>query len=111
MPANRRTFIKRSGSIASGIWLASLEQYIPAPPKFMENNTFKLIVLATNWGFNGSVDEYCSKVQKEGYDGIEIWWPVEKSAQDELFVCLKKYSMQVGFLCGAHQEKYDEHFP
>jgi hypothetical protein len=28
------------------------------------NNGFKLKVLATNWGFNGTVDEYCAKVKK-----------------------------------------------
>lgn len=111
MPHSRRTFIKQSGAIASGIWMASLEQYIPERPRFAENANFKLIILATNWGFNGTIDEYCSKVQKEGYDGIEIWWPLEKNAQDELFNSLKKYNLQVGFLCGAQQKNYDEHFP
>ena len=49
------------------------------------NKNFELKILATNWGFNGTIDEYCAKVKKEGYDGIEIWWPAEKKDQDELF--------------------------
>jgi sugar phosphate isomerase/epimerase len=74
----------------------------------MDNN-FKLKVLATNWGFNGTIDEYCAKVKKEGYDGIEIWWPTEKKDQDELFNALKKYGLEVGFLTGAYQSVFKEH--
>ena len=110
MSQSRRTFIKQSGSLASGIWMSSLESYLPEKPLFRENANFKLLVLATNWGFNGSLDEYCAKVQKEGYDGIEIWWPLEKAAQNELFTTLKKYNLQVGFLCGAYQKNYNDHF-
>ena len=36
------------------------------------NSNFKLKILATNWGYTGTVDEYCAKVKKDGYDGIEI---------------------------------------
>jgi sugar phosphate isomerase/epimerase len=74
----------------------------------MDTN-FKLKLLATNWGFNGTVDEYCAKVKKEGYDGIEIWWPTEKKDQDELFNALKKYGLEVGFLTGAYQSVFKEH--
>lgn len=74
------------------------------------NNGFQLLVLATNWGFEGSLDQYLSKVKAEGYDGIEIWWPLEKEGQDELFSLLEKYSLRVGFLCAAFQKNYQEHF-
>ena len=57
------------------------------------NKNFELKFLATNWGFNGAIDEYCAKVKKEGYDGIEIWWPMEKKEQDELFDGIKKISI------------------
>jgi sugar phosphate isomerase/epimerase len=73
------------------------------------NKNFELKILATNWGFAGTLDAYCSKVKKEGYDGIEIWWPMEKAGQDELFSALKKYDLEVGFLCGAYQNNYAEH--
>ncbi|MEO7961025.1 MAG: sugar phosphate isomerase/epimerase [Ginsengibacter sp.] len=67
----------------------------------MEKNNFQLKILATNWGFEGTLDEYCAKVKKEGYDGIEIWWPSgEVKAREELFSTLKKYELEVGFLCG-----------
>lgn len=73
------------------------------------NKDFELKIFATNWGFTGTLDEYCSKVKKEGYNGIEIWWPDNQKKQDELFGCLKKYQFDVGFLCGGSQIFFQEH--
>ena len=75
--------------------LASLASF--AKPQLIKNmNTgFQLKILATNWGFNGSIDEYCAKVKKEGYDGIEIWWPIEKKDQDAMFTALKSNQLEV----------------
>ena len=75
----------------------------------MDKN-FELKILATNWGFNGTIDDYCSRVKRDGYDGIEIWWPTERKAQDELFGALKKNQLEVGFLTGGSQSSYNEHF-
>ena len=74
------------------------------------NKDFELKILATNWGFNGSMDEFCAKAAKEGYDGIEVWWPSDKKAQDELFIALKNHRLELGFLCGAWQNNPKEHF-
>lgn len=71
------------------------------------NNNFELKVLATNWGFTGTIDEFCNKAKKEGYDGIEVLWPTEKKEQDALFAALKKYELEVGILCAG----FDRHFP
>ena len=73
------------------------------------NQNFELKILATNWGFHGTTDEYLLKVKTEGYDGIEIWWPMEKASQDELFAGLKKYKLEVGFLCAGSQSNWQEH--
>jgi len=70
---------------------------------------FELKILATNWGFGGTIDEYCSKVKHDGYDGIEIWWPTEKKDQDQLFASLKKNNLEVGFLTAGYQSNYEEH--
>lgn len=70
---------------------------------------FELKFLATNWGLEDSLDVYLDKAKKAGYDGIEIWWPMEIAGQDELFSALKKYGLEVGFLCGAQQNNYNEH--
>jgi sugar phosphate isomerase/epimerase len=73
------------------------------------NKAFDLKVLGTNWGFHGPLDEFCAKVKKEGYDGIEMWWPGEKKGQDELFAALKKHGLEIGFLVGGHQSNFQEH--
>ena len=69
--------------------LSSLDSF--ASPQLITNRNanFQLKLLATSWGFDGTTDEYCAKVKKEGYDGIETWWPMKKEDQDELFAALK----------------------
>ncbi|MEP7258107.1 MAG: TIM barrel protein [Flavitalea sp.] len=66
------------------------------------SNKFELVVLATNWGFSGTIDEFCQAAKKEGYDGIEMWWPLEKKHQEELFAALKKHQLEVGLLCAGN---------
>ena len=90
--------------------LASLESF--AKPQSITNmkEGFQLKILATNWGFDGTMDEYCAKAKKDGYDGIENWWPNEKKDQDDLFAALKKYDLEIGFLVGGQESNYPEHF-
>jgi sugar phosphate isomerase/epimerase len=108
---DRRNFLQSAGSATTAALLSSLGAIASSNlPKFTMNNNFKLKLLATNWGFAGSLDEYCTKVKKEGYDGIEIWWPLEKKDQDELFGCLKNHSLEVGFLCAGSDSNYQKHF-
>jgi sugar phosphate isomerase/epimerase len=89
--------------------LSSLDAFATPPTYKNVTSDFKLKLLATNWGFNGTLDEYCTKVKDEGYDGIEIWWPMEKPAQDELFGTLKKHQLQVGFLTAGHESNFKDH--
>ena len=111
MNQNRRKFIETTASATAALMLASIPTFADAKQsKETMNNNFELKLLATNWGFEGTIDAYCDKVKKAGYDGIEIWWPMEKAGQDELFAALKKYNLEVGFLCAGHQTDYTEHF-
>lgn len=75
----------------------------------MSNSNLQLKVLATNWGFEGTPKEYISKVKKEGYDGIEIWWPMDDKELNELVSLLNDNGLEVGFLCGAQDVNYKEH--
>lgn len=110
MKQSRRKFIGTTTSAATALLLSSITSLAKTNPveKIVSKN-FELKILATNWGFQGNLDAYCSKVKKEGYDGIEIWWPLEKAGQDEVFAALKKYDLEVGFLCGAQQSNYADH--
>lgn len=109
MKQDRREFIKNTATASAALCLPSLESFSLIPP-FPMNKNYQLTIMATNWGFEGSMDEFCAKVKKEGYDGVELWWPTDnKKAQDELFAALKKYGLEVGFLCGGSQEDPQGH--
>jgi len=107
---NRRNFLQTVGTAATAVQLSPTAAASSILPNINMNNNFKLKLLATNWGFNGTLDEYCAKVKKDGYDGIEIWWPLEKKDQDELFSLLKKHELEVGFLCAGSDSNYKKHF-
>ncbi len=75
----------------------------------MNAGNFQLKILGTSWGFTGTVDAFCEKAKKEGYDGIEMWWPTTKEGQDELFAALKKHQLDIGFLTAGYQSNYKQH--
>jgi sugar phosphate isomerase/epimerase len=76
----------------------------------MSNSKLQLKVLATNWGFEGTLRDYISRVKNEGYDGIEIWWPMDERELTELAGLLNENKLEAGFLCGAQDINYTEHF-
>lgn len=73
-------------------------------------DTFDLKILATNWGFTGTIEELCQKVKQEGYDGLEMPWLLTPSEQTALFAALKEYQLEVGFLCLGFDSDYHKHF-
>ncbi len=79
--------------------LLSFEKLAQAQPFTMNKSDLK--ILATNWGFPGTLAQYIKKVKEEGYDGIEMWWPDDKKTQDELKDLLQQHQLQVGFLYGS----------
>jgi sugar phosphate isomerase/epimerase len=108
MHIGRRNFL----SLTSGLAAAALTPF----DKLMAEQTvripasFTLQVMATNWGFPGSIDVFCEKAKQAGYDGIEVWWPSDREAQQALFGALKRYSLQVGFLAGGSDKDPVKHF-
>ncbi len=108
MPHSRRRFLQTTATATTAILFSSLETFA-APMPSTTNKDFELKIMATSWGFPGSTDAFCAKAKAEGYDGIEMWWPMETKAQDELFAALKAHNLEVGFLVGASQLDYKEH--
>ena len=108
MPLNRRKFITTTAAVG-GAMLAPFTQNNMDNPSFSIPKDFTLKIMGTNWGFSGSTDEFCAKAKKEGYDGIEMWWPGDKQQQDELFAALKKHHLDIGFLCGAGESNFEKH--
>ncbi|MFM7839556.1 MAG: sugar phosphate isomerase/epimerase family protein [Chitinophagaceae bacterium] len=106
----RRKFIQSSTVLSAGLSLSSLEHLMAAPVLRSEAQSgYGLKLLATNWGFSGTMDQFCEKVKTEGYDGIEVWWPLTTARQNELFAALKKYNLEVGFLCGGSESDWKPH--
>jgi len=106
MPHNRRHFLKAA---TAGLLVPMEELFtdfaIPVPSKAGYSLTF----MATDWGFHGSVEAFCSAAKEEGYDGIEVWWPGNIKAQEALFSAIKQYQLQVGFLCGGGGADVTQH--
>ena len=103
---NRKEFLQ---SGAYTMLMASVARYSFTTNSDKMKNDFQLKIFATNWGYEGTLDAYCNKAKKEGYNGIEIWWPTEKKDQDELFAVLKQYDLEVGFLTAGHESAYKQH--
>jgi len=111
MKQDRREFIKTSAAGSAALLFSSMESFANKPLPMPETNkNYALKILATSWGFEGTMDAFCAKVKKEGYDGVELWWPTDnKKAQDDIFAALKKYDLEIGFLCGGSQSNPQEH--
>ena len=111
MNHSRRNFIAGTTSATAALMLSSLDLISQQQkPLFHMDTNFELVILATNWGLPGTLDEYCAKAKQEGYQGIELWWPMQKKEQDELFTALKKHQLEVGFLCAGSDGHYQKHF-
>ena len=62
----------------------------------------KTLFFQTDWGYNGSVEDFIEKAKISGYDGIEIWLPAESKKQKLISKALKEFDMEVIFLCGTN---------
>jgi len=110
MALTRRKFFHLATAAGSAYFLSSLDRvahaYQPVQPA---NKNFDLKIMGTNWGFQGSIDAFCKKAKEAGYDGIEMWWPMNEKAQEELFAATKKHHLDIGLLVGGSQANWQEH--
>ena len=70
---------------------------------------FELLILATNWGFDGSWDEFCSRIKRDGYDGTEVWYPVDEKQRNEFLAAVEKHKLKFAFLFGGSNMRYEDH--
>ena len=69
MDLARRNFLQLSASAATALMLSSLSTFASTLKTTTNvSKNFQLKILATNWGFPGTLDEYMAKVKKEGYE-------------------------------------------
>ncbi len=105
--ATRRDFLTSTAASAS-LLLTPLKD-LAAPFKSKPAPGFSVSILGTNWGFGGTWEEFGAKVKKEGYDGVEVWWPGDEKNRSELFAMLSKYNLKVGFLYGSGESDFAKH--
>jgi sugar phosphate isomerase/epimerase len=103
---NRKQFIAGTTLAAAGILLDAYAQPLAAGVR----EGFQLKILATDWGFPGTLDELGAKVKKAGYDGMELWWSLDPVRQNDVFAMLKKYGLEIGFLCGGTEPDPAAHY-
>ncbi|GHB72762.1 sugar phosphate isomerase/epimerase family protein [Persicitalea jodogahamensis] len=103
----RRDFVN-TALVSTGISPYLGAMALPAKQPFPAAG-YSLKILATNWGYRGTVDEFCAAVKKEGYDGLELWWNNDAKARETIVDALKKHDLELGFLCGGSQTDFPTH--
>lgn len=110
MTVNRRTFIKSSVTSGAALLLAPETSTAKMKKKIKIPGNFSIKIMATNWGFEGTMETFCARIKKAGYDGMEIVFPREEVHRKELFAALQQYPLDYGFLIGTGETDYDTHF-
>ncbi len=105
MKHTRRQFIATAGAASAGLVLNGMSlPKIENPQK-----KYALEVYATKWGFKGSIDAFCKAVKKEGYDGIEAWFPSTIQRREALLEALDKYDLKYGAIANTTGSTSAEH--
>ncbi len=98
----RRDFLKKTSLMSSALLANPFSEKI----NFNIPTNFSLTVLATNWGFRGTIEEFTIKAKGEGYDGTEIWVPMQAKDQDAALGAFQKNNFKYGFLVGSGNRDY-----
>jgi sugar phosphate isomerase/epimerase len=102
MSISRRNFISQSALLMTS--LETLSSFkVPAA------DGYALKVMATNWGFPGSITDFCKKAKEEGYDGIEVWMPGDDKGRKEVMEAAAQNTLLVGFLYGGGDADFTKH--
>jgi sugar phosphate isomerase/epimerase len=109
MEINRRTFLSQSGALGGSLLFNKAPLAESHPLDFSIPADFSLKIMATNWGFQGSWEEFCAKAKSSGYDGIEVWVPQQQQDIDQLMQAVDKHQLSYGFLVAGSDAAFDKH--
>lgn len=70
---------------------------------------FELLILATNWGYEGTWDEFCTRIKNLGYDGAEVWCPTDAKERSVFVDTFQKYNLKFGFLVAGSDKDHAKH--
>ena len=102
----RRSFLKNSSIITTGIFA---EISSKKDQSTSMTNKSDLIILATNWGFEGDIFQFCEKASAAGYDGIEVWVPSDMKGIRDLSQAVNKHGLKLGLLAGGSDKEFSIH--
>lgn len=109
MTINRRTFLSQSGLLSSSLFFNKAPLAEAYPLDFSIPADFSIKIMATNWGFQGSWEAFCTKAKDSGYDGIEVWVPQQPQDLDQLMQALDRHQLSYGFLVAGADSNFDKH--
>ena len=102
---SRRDFLHQSSA-----WLgASTATWTSLPDAVPASAGYALYIMATNWGFNGSIDDFCKKAKAEGYDGVEVWMPGDEKDRQALSAAVTSQGLKLALLYGGGDRQYATH--
>jgi sugar phosphate isomerase/epimerase len=109
MPLTRRNFITTTLSGATALVASELDTFAHPVRKTKTEVGFGVLILATNWGYEGSWDQFCAKIKKLGYDGAEAWYPANEKERKEFLDAFEKHNLKIGFLIGGSDRDHQKH--
>ena len=99
----------RSALLSSGLLLGSPTTTLGAPLSFTVPSDFSLKIMATNWGFPGTLEDFCARAKDAGYDGIEVWYPSTPADQEALRAATDKHQLVFGLLAAGSDADFTTH--
>lgn len=110
MPIDRKTFISNLALGGGGLLMGQPNLSNENNPGFTIPDDFSITYLATRWGFERSLEEFCKSAKEAGYDGIEVWLPGSTQERSHLMSVTQEYNLKVGLLVGSGSSSFDQHF-
>jgi sugar phosphate isomerase/epimerase len=109
MDINRREFLSYSAVSGTALLFNEIAAYSKPLKSLMIAPGFELIILATNWGFEGTWDQFGSKIKSLGYDGAEVWYQGEEKSRKEFLSAFESHKLRYGFLVGGSDRDPAKH--
>ena len=107
---NRRNFLQSTAATAAATVLPNIDSVAATMPRPAVAGKIPIKVLATNWGWPGTFDEFCQKAKESGYDGFEVWVPGDEKQVAALVETATAHGLQFGLMAGSWARGFDEHF-
>jgi sugar phosphate isomerase/epimerase len=109
MKVSRRAFMNLSTALGAGLLANPLETFASRLDGVSAQSGFKLMVMATNWGFAGGWGAFTDRIREDGYDGAELWYPHDASERNEILKLFEEKGLHLGVLIGSQEKDYQTH--